>query len=155
MITPAHPAKEQLRGSLDQGRTPGQVRVEALDSTIVQRQDVILGRLDEPQTLQLVELLRFLFGEVPGLGPILATVVQFPDVIVEGEHWLEEERCGMAGHCAPTLMVDAAIAEHLEVLRFVPLRRLGVVEAVEHARSLERALLHTVDDGRLRDASRL
>ncbi len=52
-------------------------------------------------------------------------------------------------HRGPALVVDAAVAEHLEVLRLVPLRRLGVVERVEHADALDGLLLHAVHRDRL------
>ena len=58
----------------------------------------------------------------------------------------------MPGHCAIALVVDAAIAEHFEILQLVPLRRRRTVEAIEHAGTFDRTLLHAVDDRRLRDA---
>ncbi len=61
----------------------------------------------------------------------------------------------MPGHGGPALVIDAAVAEHLEVLGLTPLRRLGVVERVQHARALDRRLLHAVHDGRLRQSRRL
>ena len=56
----------------------------------------------------------------------------------------------MPGHRRPALVVDAAVAEHLEVLRLVPLGRLRVVEGVEHAEAFDRRLLDAVDDRRMR-----
>jgi hypothetical protein len=47
------------------------------------------------------------------------------------------------------LVVDPAVAEHLEVLGLVPFRRVGVVEAVGHAHALDRLLLHAVDRHRV------
>ncbi len=41
----------------DERRTPGDVGVEALDAPVVQRQHVVLDRLDEEQPLQFVQLL--------------------------------------------------------------------------------------------------
>ncbi len=61
----------------------------------------------------------------------------------------------MPGHSCPALVVDAAVAEHLEVLRRVAIRRIGVVERVGHRDALERSLLHAVDAQRLRQAGRL
>ena len=46
----------------------------------------------------------------------------------------------MAGHRRPALVVDAAVADHLEVLRGVPVRSVGVVEAVAQAGALDRLL---------------
>ena len=58
-------------------------------------------------------------------------------------------------HRGPALVVDAAVAEHLEVLRLVPLGRLGVVEGVEHADAFDRVLLDAVHRDRLGQAGRL
>jgi hypothetical protein len=44
----AHAADQQLGVALDQPRPPGQVRVQALTDPVVQRQHVVLGRLDQP-----------------------------------------------------------------------------------------------------------
>ena len=51
-------------------------------------------------------------------------------------------------------MVDGAVAEHLEVLRRVPGRRVGVglVPGVGQARAFDRELLDAVDHLRRRDA---
>ena len=51
----------------------------------------------------------------------------------------------MAGHRRPALVVDAAVAEHLEVLRRAPFGRLRVVEGVEHADAFHRMLLDAVN----------
>ena len=61
----------------------------------------------------------------------------------------------MLGHRAPTLVVNAAVAEHFEVLGLMPLGSLGVVEAVQQAGALVRALHDAVDHRRRRDARRL
>jgi hypothetical protein len=52
-------------------------------------------------------------------------------------------------HRGPAFVVDAAVSEHLEVLRLMPLRGVGVVERVEHAHALDRLLLHAVHRDRL------
>src|SRR5262249_32030228 len=57
----------------------------------------------------------------------------------------------------PAVVVDAAIAQHLEILRDVPCRRMGSVECVDEARALDWRLLHAVEHrgffhpGRLED----
>ena len=61
-----------------------------------------------------------------------------------------QPRHAVPGHRRPALVIDAAVAEHLEVLRLVPLGRLGVVERVEHADAFDRRLLDAVDDRRMR-----
>ena len=60
-------------------------------------------------------------------------------------------RDAVPGHRGPALVIDAAVAEHLEVLRLVPLGRLGIVERIQHADALERRLLHAVDECRVRE----
>ena len=60
-----------------------------------------------------------------------------------------DPRNAVPGYRRPSLVVDAAVAEHLEVLRFVPVRRFGVVEGVHHAEAFERRLLDAVDDCRM------
>ena len=63
----------------------------------------------------------------------------------------------MTGHRRPALVVDAAVADHLEVLRGVPVRSLRVVEGVAQAGALDRLLLDAADHlglwqpGRLED----
>jgi hypothetical protein len=52
-------------------------------------------------------------------------------------------------------VVDAAIAEHLEILGLTPLRRLRVVEGISHRDALIGLLLDAVDEERLRDAGDL
>ena len=48
------------------------------------------------------------------------------------------------GHGGPALVIDAAITEHFEVLSFVLVGRLGIVEAVQHADALDWVLLHAI-----------
>ena len=50
----------------------------------------------------------------------------------------------MTRNRCPSLVVDASIAEHFEVLRLMSLRRVGVVEAVDHAHALHRNLTDAV-----------
>ncbi len=151
------PAEQELRVALDQHGAAGQVGIDALDLPVVERQHVVLDRLDQPQPLELVQLLRHLLGQVVGLGPVLAAVVELPDIVVEGGHLLPPHlpRRAVLGHRAPALVVDAPVAEHLEVLGLVPLGGLGVGEAVDHAGALVGALQHAVDHSRLGKARRL
>ncbi len=55
---PAHAAEQQLALALDQRRAAGRLGQAALDEAVVERDDVVLDRLDQPQPLQLVQLLR-------------------------------------------------------------------------------------------------
>ena len=80
---PAHAAEQELRGCrvISCGR-PGEVGVEALDAAVVEREHVVLRRLDQEQALQLGQLLRVLRGEVVRLRPVVGAV-ELPDVVVE------------------------------------------------------------------------
>jgi hypothetical protein len=53
------------------------------------------------------------------------------------------------------LVVDAAVAEHLEILGVAAIGLVYAVEGVAHARPFDRLLIDTVDDGRLRQAGGL
>ena len=125
-------------------RAAGQVGVDSLEQPVVDGQHVVARRLDEPEALQLAELLRHLLGEVLRLAPVLVGVVELPDVIVERRGLFLRPRVGVPRHRGPALVIDAAVAEHLEVLRLVPLRRLGVVERIEHADAFDRRLRDAV-----------
>ena len=98
-----------------------------------------------------MELVGVLLGEVVGLAPVGGGVVQLPAVVVEGRCLLADQDPGrlVPGHRGPALVVDAAVAEHLEVLGLVPVGRVRVVEAVGHADAVQRHLLHAVDADRL------
>ena len=48
----------------------------------------------------------------------------------------------------PALVVNAPVAEHLEVLCLMPFSSLCVVERVRHADTLDRVLLDSVDEKR-------
>ena len=141
-----HAAEQDLAGPLDQYGPARGVRVQPLCKVVVQRQHVVAHRLDEPEPLQLVQLLRHLLGEVVRLGPVLARVVELPDVVVEGRSFLADEqpRRLVSRHRGPSLVIDAAVAEHFEILRLVPLGSLGIAEGVQHADTLDRHLRHAV-----------
>jgi len=55
-------------------------------------------------------------------------------------------------HGGPTFVIDSPIARHFEILRLAPFRGLRVVKCVEHADAFDWALLHPVDEHRLRQA---
>ena len=55
----------------------------------------------------------------------------------------------------PALVVDTAIAKHLEVLNLVPLGRVRIIEGVHQARALERCLHYAVHTLGLRQSRRL
>ena len=101
-----------------------------------------------------MELLRHLAGEVLRLAPVLGGVVELPHVVVERRGLFLRPGVRVPRHRGPTLMVDAAVAEHLEVLRLVPLCRAGIVEGVQHAHAFDRRLRDAVHRERFGDAGR-
>ena len=52
----------------------------------------------------------------------------------------------MPGDPGPALVIDATVAEHLEVLQVVHLGRIGIVEGIGHAEALQRRLLDAIDE---------
>ena len=135
-----HAGEEDLGIPLDQRRATGHGGNHALRAAVVQRQDVVAGRFDQELPLQLGQLVGHLRGQVVGLRPVGVGVVQLPDVVVEGGRFRRQlPGDGVAGHRRPAVVVDAAVAEHLEVLDGVPVFRRPVVEAVAHARRLPSA----------------
>ena len=142
----AHARKQQLRVAANELRTPGDVGVDPLEAAIVERHDVVLDRLDQPQPLQLGQFLRILGGDVLRLRPVVGAV-ELPDILVERRRRIGLPRRSMLRHRRPTLMIDAAIAHHLEILDGMSLGRLRVAEGGRHADALERRLRDPVDEG--------
>jgi hypothetical protein len=104
---PPHAAEQQLGVALNECRAAGQVRVEALADPVVQRQHVVLDRLDQPKALELAESVGMLLGQVSGLAPVGGGVVQLPAVVVEGRRLLADQNPGgfVPGHRGPALVV--------------------------------------------------
>ena len=82
---PAHAAEEELRRAADELRPSREVGVEPLEAAVVEREHVVLPRLEEEEALELVELLGLLGREVVRLRPVVGAV-ELPDVVVEGGH---------------------------------------------------------------------
>ena len=132
-----------------------------------QREHAVALGLLPPQLLELLDLVRVLRGDVVGLREVVGQVVELPaDVPVRVPVGVRPElRERRRRHVPrepvgsrrrpPAVLVHAAAAEHLEVLRGVPLGGLRVVERVEEAGAVHRLLLDPVDRLRLRDAGRL
>jgi hypothetical protein len=152
-----HAPEEELPVALDELRPPGEVRVRPLDGAVIKGQDVVLDCLDEPEALQVAEALRVLRSDVVDLGPVRRRVVQLPHVVVEGPQvrYRELPRDAVARHGCPPLVVDPAVAEHLEVLRLAAFVRATVVEGVPHADAFDGALLDAVDEHGFRQPRRL
>ena len=93
---------------------------------IIKRENVVFGGLDQPQPLQFVQFLRILFRQVFRLAPVLVRVVQLPHVIVKGRQWFRHVPWrAVPGDRGPTFVVDATVAEHLEILGLVSIGCLG------------------------------
>ena len=127
----------------DRARTWSQ---RSREHIVVQRQHVVLGRLDQEELLHVAELLRHLRREVVVLRIVLGDVVQLPVVAVDDirhlahAHRPRSER--RRRRCDPAIMVDRPISHHLEILRRARGRRVrvGFVERVGHAHAFERSL---------------
>jgi hypothetical protein len=72
-------------------------------------------------------------SDVMSLGPVSPSVIELPHVVIErGELRAEVPRHAVPGHCGPSLVVDPAVAGHLEVLGLPALLSLGLVEGIGH-----------------------
>jgi hypothetical protein len=109
--------------TLHHQRATRDVRVDALGFPVVERKDVVLGRLEVEQALQLGDLFGHLLREIVGLRPILGRVVELPDVVAQWRLRTHHHprQVAVPGDGRPALVIDAAVADHLEVLRLVPL----------------------------------
>ena len=111
----------QAGASEHQVRPPGQLGIEQLLPPVVEGQHLVLDRLAEEDLLQLGEDLGMLFGEIRGHAEVFLHVVELPGVL--GEPVLDlAPRLEVHGAGEPAVEVDAAVAEHLEVLDLVPAR---------------------------------
>ena len=133
-------------------------RVPTRERRVIERQHVVLLRLGIEDALHLLELVRHLGGQVVVLRGVLHDVVELP--LVAGDHirrrlgaQLPRHSCrGRGRH--PPVVIDGAVAEHLEVLRGVRGGRVGVrlVPGVGHAHAFDGKLLDAVDRIGCRDA---
>src|SRR5262249_15606111 len=87
----------------------------------------------------------------------LLDVVQLPGVLgkVSGPPTGLPGYGPVSGGCHPAVVVDAAVAEHLEILSPPPGGGPGVVKGVGHAHALDRLLPDAVDLRRLSHTRRL
>ena len=113
------------------------------------------------QPLHLFELVRHFCGEVVELGIVFRDVVELPIVagleVGQLARRQEPRGSGRRGRRDPAVVVDRAIADHLEILGVAFRRRVGVrlVEGVGHAHPFDRLLRDAVDCRRRLDARSL
>ncbi len=133
--------------------------VEPLQGAAVDGQHLVLARLCPPAADHLDQLVALLAGQVVALGVVLVQVVQLPVVgldiqqhlVVDGSSepaallgGLGETRARPGADRPPAVVVDGAVAEHLEVLGVVVAGRRRLIEGVGEADPI---------DGRLADAA--
>src|SRR6266536_3068963 len=152
----AHAAEKKLGLSFDKHWPTGSVWVHFLDHPVVQWQHLVTRGFDQPQALQFMELFRHLLGQIVRLAPIFGGVIKLPEVVIEGRLLDVQGGPGstVMGYGGPTLMENAAVTEHLEILRLMLFCGSGVIKGVEHADALDGTLLNAVDKGRLRKPGR-
>ena len=121
----SHAGEEQLRVAADQGRS---ARPSSGSSRSAPRSSIgstlyLVASISQSRC-SLASMLGMLGGEVVGLAVVGAAVVELPDVVVERREVAADHhpRRAVLGDRAPALVVDAAVAEHLEVLQVVALR---------------------------------
>ena len=119
---------------------------QPLDHVVVEWVDVVLPRLFLEGLLQLRELLGVLVGQVRAFREVLGHVVELPLVVLErqGDVDVPGHPFGVQRDGLPPFDPDGTVAEHLVVLPLLAIRRIGIVERVEHGRSVHRLLLDAV-----------
>ena len=148
--------KDRLAGGGARSRGEG-----AFENTVVQRKYVVFRRLDQEELLHAAQLVRHLGGEVVVLRIVLGDVVKLPFVAVDhvGQmaHAHQPRPLGRRGGSNPAVVVDGAVAKHLEVLRRARGRGVGVrlVEGVRHAHAFNRPLRDAVDHRRCHECRSL
>ena len=141
-------------------RGAGPSRQDAGEPGVVQREDLVLGRLRHEDRLHLLQLVRHCRREVVVLRVVLGDVVQLPVVVVDGREDTGPHQPGRLrrrGRGDPPVVIDGAVADHLEVLGFTLGGSVGVglVPGVRHAHAFDRPLLDAVHLVGLRNAGRL
>jgi hypothetical protein len=118
----------------------------------VDRHHVVLSGLDVPAADHLDQLLAILGSHVTGLGEVLGDVIELPAIGVElGQRRgrdrlakpltrLLERRTGPRADRPPAVVVDRAVAKHLEVLRVPVALSVSIVERVREAHPVQRRL---------------
>src|SRR5947207_11970473 len=102
--------------------------------------DCLLGE----EVLKLFQLSGILRGEIVGLAEVLGYMVEFPSVLGERRKRHHQPGNGMARARHPAIMIDAAIAKHLEILSGMCLLGFRIMEGINHRGSIERPLRRSV-----------
>ena len=143
------------------------LRHQPLDRAAIDREDVVLPGFGIPHRDQLDELVPVLRGQIVVLGWILGDVVQLPVASVQTDQRLRgneraerlaglgERRPRPRAHRPPSVVVDGAVTEHLEILDTVPGRGGRVVEGMGEADPVQRRLGHAPDRGGRLEAERV
>src|SRR5207244_13376936 len=112
--------------------------------------DCLLGE----EVLKLFQLSGILRGEIVGLAEVLGYMVKFPSVLGERRKRHHQPWNGMTRACHPAIVINSAVSKHFEILSRVCLLGFGIVERINHRRSVERSLRRNVDALRKRQADR-
>src|SRR5215813_4866028 len=135
-----------------------QRHVGPLDEPIVQRQDVVAGRFGKEKVLKFSQLLRVLIGQVDPLAKVLGEVVELPGILSEiSRPDIDPGQPAVAAAGDPAVMIESAVAEHLEVLRVVLTWIVGVLttESIGQTHALDWLLRHPIRHGWFGDTHHL
>src|SRR4051795_7879323 len=104
----------------------------------------MLRCFDHEEVLEAAQELWMNVSKVLSLAPVVLEIVELPDVVLEPPLTRRDHlpRCPMPGHRHPSLVVDAAVPAHLEVLRPAALGGFGSRDRVRHTHALDWLLSH-------------
>ena len=152
-----HAAKQELALPFGELGATGEGGIGPFGKAVIQWQNVVFGGLDQPKSLQLLELLWLFLSQIAGLTPVVIGVIELPNVVIEGGELNGAGFPGGAvtGDSGPALVINTAVANHLEILGFMPLGCILFIEGIEHAHAFQRFLLHPIHEQRLGQSGRL
>ena len=155
-----HAGRRRVEMPARVGRLDAVFGMEAQPDAGADREDLVRLRFFQEQPFQLAKPLRLLRRKVVGLREISLEIVEFPNVLVriprrQSRAHREPRRQRPEGAGEPAVVIDAAAAVVVEVLRVLARRRLGVGERVDNADAVDRILLEAVNYLRRLDAENL
>jgi hypothetical protein len=111
---------------------------------------IVAPRLAIEELLQFFQLLRILGGQIVRLAVVLVQIVKFPRILFGAVLIPVGELADLPGQQVarsgpPSVLVNAAVAQHFEVLNLVGAGLVRMIEAIDHADAFERQLFHAVD----------